>query len=69
MYWRSVHNEELEIHTITDIENERLYLNYIVDVEGTKLFDEVPLSDSYILQEDPFPDGPDEEKFLGPTGN
>ena len=59
-----------EIHTITDIENEWLYLNHIVDLEGTMLFDEIPLSESQIVQEDPFPDGPNEEEdFTGPTGN
>jgi hypothetical protein len=58
------------LHTITDIENEWLYLNHIVDLDGTKLFDEIPLSESQIVQEDPFAGDPDEEKdFSGPTGN
>jgi hypothetical protein len=70
MYWRCVRNEEPEIHTITDIENEQLYLNHIVDLEGTKLFDEIPLCESQIVQEGPFAGDPDEEEdFSGPTGN
>jgi hypothetical protein len=38
-------------------------------LQGTELLDEVPLSESHIVQKDPFLDGPDEEEFSGPTGN
>jgi hypothetical protein len=59
----------LKIHTITNIENQWLYLSHIVNLQGTELLDEVPLSESHIVQKDPFPDGLDEEDFSGPIGN
>jgi hypothetical protein len=69
MYWRSVRNQEPKIHSITDIKNQWLYLSHIANLQGTELLDEVPLSESHIVQKDPFPDGPNEEDFTGPTGN
>lgn len=69
IYWRSVRNEEPEIHFITEVEDEWLSLNHIVDLEGTKLLDKVLLNESQIVQEDLFAGDLDEEDFSGLTGN
>jgi hypothetical protein len=38
MYWRSVHNQEPKIHTITDIENQWLYLSHNVVADAQIAF-------------------------------
>jgi hypothetical protein len=69
MYWRARRNEEPDVHYITEVSEEWLELQYIVELDGTKLLDFVPLSESQIVQDDPFDSDPDEEEFSGPTGN
>lgn len=68
-YWRLRDNTEPRIHQILSTRKEWLELKHIVNLEGTELFNRVSLSESQIIQDDPFNGHPDEEYYGGPAGN
>ena len=52
-------------HRISSLFESLLVFSLVVEPEGHTTFSKVPINTSIFMQEDPFPDYPDDEGFTG----